>query len=124
MSSGLNMNSEEMSIKDFLLQVIKEASDLEYQKRIWVRGEGPEIGSVEEFYCKFFDDLNIEEIFQNYKKYDLTKKQVDLVKKLYKLLDEYSDQIPITPIDREVVGDPRWVRIQDFAKKVYDQIVV
>jgi len=38
-----------------LLRVIKRISDISYQKRIWVKGEGPECSSFSETIDDFFE---------------------------------------------------------------------
>lgn len=116
------MDQTTQNIKEFLIQLILELSDKEYQERVWLTGEGPEIGSAGEFLCNFFDDLNLEEIIENYKKYEIYNYQLESIKRLYKELQDYSDSIPITPIDREVLRDPRWGKIREFAKEVYSEL--
>ena len=41
-----------------LLSVIRDLADESYQERVWVRGEGPEVDSLTETICRFFDDFD------------------------------------------------------------------
>lgn len=116
------MNQIEKDIKNFLVSVIKEISDQEFQERIWLRGEGPEISSADELFCNFFDDINIEEVMKNYKKYEISNSQLNLLQKLYKLMREYSDNSPITLDPIVVLSDPKWQKIREFANEVYKEL--
>ena len=50
------------------LETIKDISDKEYQKRVWIRGEGPEVDDFDEAVCDFFGDG--DPIIENYKDFD------------------------------------------------------
>lgn len=49
---------------DSLCDTIGSFADIEYQRRVWVRGEGPEIDSFVEAMCRLYDDLSFEEILE------------------------------------------------------------
>lgn len=49
-------NSDKKYILNEHLRNIHHISDKEYQRRIWLRGEGPECGVFDETCCHFFDD--------------------------------------------------------------------
>ena len=53
------------------LETIEGISDKEYQKRVWIRGEGPEVDDFTETVCHFFDDG--DPILKKYKEYSSTK---------------------------------------------------
>jgi len=98
--------------------VIKEISDINFQKRIWIRGEGPECSSFGEVVNNFFDYYEaLDNIHLNYKEYNLTKQQYLKLDALYKKFDEYFDISPEN--EDEVIQDPRWHEIVAFAKDVY-----
>lgn len=39
-------------------------ADIEYQRRFWVRGEGPECDSFVEAMCHLFDDISFEDFLE------------------------------------------------------------
>jgi hypothetical protein len=43
-----------------LLSVIRDLADEQYQERVWVRGQGPEVDSSTEAICRLFDDYDFE----------------------------------------------------------------
>jgi hypothetical protein len=99
------------------LEIIDGISDKEYQKRIWVRGEGPEIDDFDETVCNFFQDGN--GIIQNYKDFGITDEQ-------YHLLVEFRDEFEAFchgPAQRyylpqEFIDTPEWNKITEMAKEV------
>ena len=56
-------------LKEFL-KILSHISDEEYQKRRWIRAEGPECDNFDETVCHFFDDG--EPILKEYKAYGIT----------------------------------------------------
>jgi hypothetical protein len=48
-----------------VLENIEGIFDKEYQRRVWIRGEGPECDDFDETVCNFFQDGN--GIIENYK---------------------------------------------------------
>ena len=58
---------------------IRDISDKNYQKRVWIRGEGPECDSFDETCCQFFPIE--EDILENYKQFNITEMQRDILKK-------------------------------------------
>ena len=51
------MDQRKKNIKKFLLSLIQEMSDKEFQERTWDRQEGPEVSSIGELYCDFDYDF-------------------------------------------------------------------
>jgi hypothetical protein len=43
-----------------LVSVIRDLADARYQQRVWVRGAGPEVDSMAETICRFFDDYDVD----------------------------------------------------------------
>jgi hypothetical protein len=43
-----------------LMSVIRDLADSGYQERVWVRGAGPEVDSLSEAICRFFDDYDVD----------------------------------------------------------------
>ena len=83
----LNDADRKYILNEFLKN-ISHISDEEYQKRIWIRGEGPECDDFDETVCHFFDDG--KPILKNYKDYHITENQYNLLIKLYKEFDDFS----------------------------------
>lgn len=123
MSLSNKMDEIAFNIRELLTRLVLELSDKAFQERVWLRGEGPEVGSVGEFFCNFFDDLNINDIIENYKSYEISDSQIEKVIKLKDMLENYSNSIPSTPNDKEVLKDPKWKIIRDFAKEVYIDLI-
>ena len=114
------MKNNDFFISRFIEGAIDPMADREYQIRIWVKGDGPECDSfdetINEFYY-FFDILD-----SNYKEYGLIDEEFKLIRELEEKVDAFCEVTPVIGIDSEIVNDPRWVLITEFAKKIYEKL--
>ena len=99
------------------LETIKDISDKEYQKRVWIRGEGPEVDDFDETVCDFFGDG--DPIIENYKDFEITDRQYHL---LVKFRDEF-DAFCRGPaleyyLPQLFIDTPEWEKITEMAKEV------
>lgn len=95
------------------LETIEGISDLEYQKRVWIEGRGPEVDDFDETVCHFFDDG--DPMLENYKAYEITDKQYHLLKNFRDEFEEFSDKHNWPP---EFIETSEWKRIMNMAKEV------
>lgn len=102
-----------------LLYTINIIADSDYQFRIWVKGLGPEVNSFEEAMCSFFE--TIEFVLPNYKKYEVSETQYQLIIKLQEALEIFCDAVPeIVDEEKEILPNPEWHKIQKLAQKVIE----
>ena len=104
----------EYILNEFLRNV-SHISDKEYQKRIWIRGEGPECDDFTETVCHFFDDGN--PIIENYKDFGITDSQYIL---LIKFRDEFREFSRRHDFPQEFIDTPEWAKIMKMAKEVLE----
>ena|SRR3990167_6944741 len=100
-------------ILDSFLENLSGISNKEYQKRIWIEGRGPECDDFTETVCDFFD-LG-EYIFNNYKDYNITDSQQELLERFRKEFRAFSDK---NDFPEEFIDTPEWERIMNLAKEV------
>jgi len=103
-------NIDREYILNSFLENIASASDTEYQKRVWIKGEGPECDDYDEFMNYFFDQG--EFILKKYKSYGISNSQYDLLLKFQEKLDAF------TPNEWDFINDPEWIEIVKMAKEV------
>ena len=97
------------------LRNISHIASKEYQKRVWVRGEGPEIDDFDETVCHFFDDG--DPILKKYKEYNISENQHKLLIQFRKKFEDFVDgDRPYLP--EEFIDTPEWELIMNFAKDV------
>ena len=96
-----------------LMETIVSISDKEYQKRVWIQGNGPEIDDFDETVCKFFDNGN--PILNEYRKCDITENQYQILKKFYDRFSIFSDNNGWPPF---FIDSPEWNEIINMAKEV------
>ncbi len=102
-------------ILDQFLDIISCISDQEYQKRVWIRGEGPEVDDFDETSCHFFDDG--DPILKKYKEYNITEKQYQLLVQFRDFFESFVDgDRPYLP--KDFINTPEWERIMNSAKEV------
>lgn len=96
-----------------VLETIEGISDKEYQKRVWIRGEGPEVDDFDETCCNFFGDG--DPLLKNYKDFGLTESQYFLLKKFRDCFRAFSDS---NNWPQEFIDVPEWAKITEMAKEV------
>ena len=95
------------------LQTVKWISDKEYQKRVWIRCEGPECQAFDDAVCDFFDIG--DPILENYKDFGITENQYKLLKKIRDHFKLFSDENNFPEI---FIDTPEWAKIMEMAKDV------
>ncbi len=107
------MDIERQQIKEAVIRIIDHISDKNYQTRIWIKGEGPEVDDFDETICNFFQDGN--GIIAKYKEFDLTESQYQLLKKFRDQLEAFSDENHFPEV---FIDTPEWEKIMNMAKEV------
>lgn len=100
-------------ILNSVLETIRGISDKEYQKRVWIRGEGPEVDDFVETCCHFFDDG--DPILENYQEYNVSENQYSILVKLRNVFWDFSNN---HDFPEEFIDSPEWNEIVEMAKKV------
>jgi hypothetical protein len=106
-------DKDRKQILNSVLETIEGISDKEYQKRVWIRGAGPEVDDFDETCCNFFGDG--DPILENYKEFGLTEAQYLVLKKFRDNFRAFSDENYWFP---EFIDTPEWAKIMDLAKDV------
>jgi hypothetical protein len=103
-----------------ILSVVQNFADAEYQERVWIRGEGPEVDSLVEAYCGIFDDYDLEGfIFHCVQNSWLSGDQLNCLRLLRDALNEFrfDDQQP----DKIAIGDPAWTIVRELAASTLEK---
>lgn len=110
----MTLNDEaKRDILDCVLNAIGSIADKEYQKRVWIRGEGPECDDFDETRCIIFNEG--DSIVENYKNFDITEKQRHVLKTLRDALDGFENN-PRHYLPQEFVDTPEWTIITELAQ--------
>ena len=96
-----------------VLETIEGISDKNYQKRIWIRCEGPEWDNFTETCCNFFDDG--DPMLKKYKEFGITDSQYQLLKAFRDVFKAFADE---NDFPEEFVDTPEWEKIMNMAKEV------
>ncbi|MBS0622464.1 MAG: hypothetical protein JSR80_05865 [Verrucomicrobia bacterium] len=110
----MNLNDQE---KEYLLNEylrnISHILDKEYQKRVWIRQEGPECQAFDDAVCDFFDIG--DPILDEYKDFGITDSQHRL---LIKFRNQFREFCREHDFPEEFMDGPEWAQIMDHAKEV------
>ena len=106
-------NEAKKDILDFVLSRIANISDKEYQKRVWIRGEGPECDDFTETCCHFFHEGN--GVLKKYKDFGITDDQYKKLKEFRDAFQVFSDE---NDFPEEFIDSPEWAKIMDMGKEV------
>ena len=97
------------------LRNISHILDKEYQKRVWIRGEGPECQAFDDAVCDFFDIG--EPILDDYKDFEITNVQHHLLVQFQDKFRVFSDE---NDSPQEFIDTPEWGEIMEMAKEVLE----
>lgn len=104
------MNEIREKVLRRLTENLKDMSDIDYQKRVWLRGEGPEVDSYCEFVNTFYPD--IENVLENFDDFNLTEQQRIQIARLYNEFDKFKH----TYYDEyEFIDSQEWKEIRELA---------
>ena len=109
------MDKDRKQILASCLDLVAGISDKEYQKRVWIRGEGPEVDDFDETACNFFQDGG--GVLEEYKNFGITKTQYQLLKKFRNEFEAFSD---VNDLPQEFIDTPEWETIMNLAKEVLE----
>lgn len=110
----LSKEDREYILKEHLRN-IAGISDIEYQKRVWIKGLGPECDDFTETVCHFFDDG--DPILSNYKEYNISENQYIILNKFRELFKKFADS---HDSPEEFIDTPEWGEIMKMAKEVLE----
>lgn len=113
----IKISEDNNSFMRCLTRSIRDIADAEYQERVWVRHEGNLIDSFEDSTTEFLDRCEI--ILEDYRNYGLDEEKFKMLKKMYDEIFDYFFSEESNKKDEEILKDPHWHQIRDFAKKVY-----
>jgi hypothetical protein len=99
-----------------ILKTIKDISDKEYQRRVWIEGKGPECDDLGDTADFFIDVGGV--VLKNYKDFDLTESQYLMLQSFWNEFKRFffSHDRPYFP--NEFIDSPEWTKITEMAKEV------
>lgn len=109
-------NEDKKQILESFLETVDGISDKEYQKKIWIRGEGPECDDFTETTCHFFEE--VDGILQKHADFGININQYKLITKLRDQFNEFLKEPRHRHLPQEFIGSPEWNRITNLAKQV------
>ncbi|MES2200076.1 MAG: hypothetical protein V4489_07920 [Chlamydiota bacterium] len=113
----LNDQDKKFMVNEFLRN-ISHITDEEYQRRVWVRGEGPEGQDFDEAVCSFFDMG--ESILEDYKDFNITDNQYRLLIEFQDAYREFSLNKGMNYLPEEFISSLEWKKIIEMAVKVLE----
>ena len=96
-----------------LLEEIIGIADKEYQRRVWIRGEGPECDDFDEAVCRYSNAA--DSIFEECKECGISDVQLDLLKKFHKEFKKFWKENDLPQL---FIDTPEWTKITLMAKEV------
>lgn len=112
-------DKDKKQILEGFIDIFTRISNKEYQKRIWVKGEGPEVDDFDDTVCDFFGEC--DPILENYKDFGITDNQYEL---LVKFRDEFRDFSRKRDLPPDFLDFPEWGKITERAKEVLQALTI
>ena len=98
---------------DELLFEIKGISDKEYQRRVWIRGEGPEVDDFDEAVIRYSHAADM--FFKEYKECDVSDMQFNLIMQFHTQFKKFWQD---NDLPQMFIDTPQWTKITNLAKNV------
>lgn len=102
-----------------VLNTIEGIADKEYQRKVGIRGEGPEVDDFDETCFFFFDDG--DPLLENYKDFKITEAQYQILKNFRDKFKVFADEYDFP---EEFIDTPEWNEIVEMAKEVLKAFTV
>lgn len=113
-----NPNLEKETWRKNWILIIKDLTNLEYQKQTWLKQDNNNTYySFVEFMCSYFDDLGLDDGYKKSIKCGfVTQKEYDSISKWHKLLSEYKSPNNNDYDHIEILNDKKWLDIVELGK--------
>jgi len=106
---------------DAIVKTLEEFSSEEFQERVWLRGDGPQVSSYEEAVNRFFDDYDADELINvQWRDAGLTHDERNKLVAFRETLEAFNKLLPKVPHPAEVLGNPGWPRVRAAARNALD----
>ena len=106
-----------------ILETLESMINEEYQSRQWVAREDPHNYSCYDNDTMYFlEDGEAVLDARDANRIEMTERQYKMLKKLYEMVDEYDSSRDRPTTDKEIIDDPEWGKIRDYAKLVYKEL--
>jgi len=106
-------SEEKKDILNFVIKQVTSISNQEYQRRVWIRGEGPEVDDFDETTCHFLHEGG--GVLNKYQDFELTTSQYKQLKKLRDEFKVFSDENEWPQL---FIDTPEWKKITEMAQEV------
>ena len=106
-----------------IIDTTREMSDKTYQICQWVARKNPkDYACYENTVMYFIEDADAVLESRNDSDIQLTNLQYQMLKKLYDMVDTYDSSEDRPENDAEIVADPNWHKVREYAKLVYEEL--
>lgn len=104
------------------MECLKDVANEETQLKEWKMGECDQtiVFSFSEISQEFMGFA--ETIFKIYKDVGFSVDQLHLIKNLYEMVEKYDASLSRPDTDAEIIEDPKWHEIREYAKVVYQEL--
>jgi hypothetical protein len=106
-------DEDKRQILNGFIDIFTRIASKEYQKRIWVDGEGPEVDDFDNTVNDFF--VECDSILENYKDFGITENQYLILKKFRDRFRNFSNE---NNWPQEFIDTPEWEKITKMAQEI------
>lgn len=100
-----------------ILSAIRDLADADYQERVWVRGEGPEVDSSTEAVCRLWDDYDLPGFLSDgRRKHWLSNEQLAALRAFEAALGGYLACDGDQGDDAARIASPEWQELRERAR--------
>jgi len=113
------------SIRARWINSLFELAHREYQIRLWIEDDYENaIGSYSECLCKYFDDLDLVNGYEDFLSEGIISKlESDIVLELHSEFSSYSNRIDKKNLsDNKILMDPEWMMITKLALQTWNKL--
>jgi hypothetical protein len=112
-------------ITDFpwLIEKVWCISNKDYQEAIWLRNEDPHtVDSYDDTIMYFGEDSKAVLEARSEGSITMSELQYTMLKQLFNMVEKYDASLSRPDTDAEIIEDPKWHEIREYAKVVYQEL--
>jgi hypothetical protein len=103
--------------KSLVLECLKELSDIEYQRTVWIVGAADKVTGLDDVVAGLFDDSALGKALE--KNTVIFTEPID---SMFRLLDQKIAFLPRNITTSEIIELPVWKEIADISNRIHEMI--
>ena len=119
----MNKKLHQIPVFASLVETLKGMKSKDYQESVWLRNEDPSIiDSYDDTITYFSEDSTALLKARDKGMISMSDLKYTMLKQLFNMVEKYDASLSRPDTDAEIIEDPKWHEIREYAKVVYQEL--